>query len=163
MIRSAANMGPLDPVVPSPQGDRTLVLEYHGEVRFGPPYYLLWNQQDASYVGPGQSEIYGDKAYWSTNGRYLALERWLSLTMPDNVLEVLDLKSGRKCIVAQLGANFVQSVFWWQREDGEQSSLTYLLTQYRQDEDRGRNGATVAIDAALEWVPADWWNAGRGL
>ncbi|MEZ4771138.1 MAG: hypothetical protein R2844_22305 [Caldilineales bacterium] len=83
------DLGPFDIKVPSPEGDLCLVLEYRGEVLFGPPFYELWIQVGDEHVGPGETEIYGDKAFWSADGRYVALERWCSLELPDNGLIIL--------------------------------------------------------------------------
>lgn len=156
MMRRTSDVGPLDIEIRSPQGDRNLILEYCGEVRFGPPFFLLWIQAGDEYVGPGETEIYGDKAFWSTDGRYLALERWYSLELPNNGLMILDLRTARRCLLERLGTGFLKDVTWRQDEAGDQWTIMYWTDQYRRDNGVVRKLEEATISKELDWMAVDW-------
>ena len=57
----------------SPDGRYKAVLEYEGEVRFGPSYCRLELNGK-----PLSGRIFGEVLCWSDDSRYLALQEWLS-------------------------------------------------------------------------------------
>lgn len=158
MVRQTRDIGPLDIRVPSPQGDRSIILEYRGEVPFGPPFFLLWIQVDNAYVGPGDAEIYGDKAFWSADGRYLALERWYSFETPDNGLVIIDLKTEQTSLVSRLGPRFLYDVTWRLDTSENQHTITHRTEHYLQSEGSVRNIAQVNVDETLAWTSVHWLN-----
>lgn len=156
MKRHTRDMGPLDVLISLPERDRNLILEYRGEVPFGPPYFALWVEHSGEYVGPGVQDLYGDKAFWSPDGQYLALEHWLSLDAPDNCLLILDLMSERQCLAARLGTKFLQAVVWHFEESGSYDAITYQAEGFRGDGEVDHATAKLVIDDMLEWTPVSW-------
>lgn len=156
MIRQTISVGPLDINAPSPQHQHDLILKYRGEVPFGPPYYNLWIRVNDDYVGPGEAEIFGDKAFWSPDERYVVLEAWHSLETPDNGLVVLDLRTTQHCQVDDLGSKFLRDVVWHQGKDGWK--ITYQTDQYQD----GHSGSVVQmvtdvrIGGSLDWTFVNW-------
>ncbi len=158
MKRHAKDTGPLDVLISSPQRDRNLILEYRGEVAFGPPYFALWVEHRDEYVGPGVKDLYGDRVFWSPDGRYVVLERWLSLDAPDNRLLILDLVSARQCLAARLGAEFLQNVIWHPTESESQRLVTYQVEWCGKDGESVQCAAKLVIDDRLDWTSVNWLN-----
>lgn len=156
MKRYMRDIGPLDVLHFLPQSERNIILEYRGEVHFGPPYFALWIEQDGEYVGPGTEDLFGDKLFWSPDERYLVLERWRSLETPTNNLLILDLTSMQQCLAVELGANFLRTVLWHPEAGKGYRLMTYQTEGFRQHGQLVRVSAELAIDDMLGWEPINW-------
>ena len=158
MKRYKKDVDPWDIATSSPQSDRSVILQYHGEVRFGPAYYLLWVQVDGEYVGPGETEVYGNKIFWAVDGSYIALERRFSLMTPDNGLLIVDLKTSQQCLLDRFGSGFLDSITWQHDEDRSGCTVIYRTVYYRQDNVPEQIVSEVSIDSIVTWDPILWLN-----
>lgn len=156
MKRHTSDLGPLDVLISSPKNDRSIILEYFGEVPFGPPYFALWIEHQGNFVGSSTRDFYGDKAFWSHDGRYLALERWLSLEVPDNCLLILDLILARQCLAARLRMKFLHDVIWHPTESESHRLITYQAEWFGDNGEPLRTTTKLVIDDRLDWTSANW-------
>ena len=156
MKRYATGTAPLDIRIDAPIGDQHLLLEYQGEIRFGPPYFRLWLGNGNEYVGPGPDEFYGDKASYSPDGRYVAIERWFDLTSPDTGLVVLDLHLARRCTVDRLGAGFLEQIAWRQNGNSAVQVVVYSIIYYGTTGNSTHSPKERFLDNTLDWEPIVW-------
>lgn len=90
----------------SPDGRREAVLEYAGEIRFGPPYYYL-RLLGAAIL----KRLFGSSLMWSPDSRFLLVQEWLSTSErdgPRTQIVVFDFLDGRECSLAKADQGFVE-------------------------------------------------------
>lgn len=104
--------GAMDICTVSPDGRTTVVLEWLGEVHFGPAYFALWIQFTGQTVlfGPGRSILHGGTLAISPDSRYLLVERWANLLTPNTSAVVLDLEQKRENVAVHIGTGFLGKV-----------------------------------------------------
>jgi hypothetical protein len=81
------------------------VLEYSGEIRFGPAFYKL----TVAEISFGE-RFFGNKFLWSPNSRYFAIQEWETIEEahgPRTKLLLIDLEARRECILSEAHAGFV--------------------------------------------------------
>lgn len=91
--------------VTSPDQQHQAEFRFAGEIRFGPSYFSL-TVDGYALVG----RVFGDKALWSPDSRYLAVQEWLSTAEadgPQTALLCLDLLERRQCRVAKAAGGFI--------------------------------------------------------
>jgi hypothetical protein len=90
---------------PSPNTQHTAKFGFSGEVRFGPPYYVL-SVDDYSF---GQ-RTFGSAHLWSQSSNLLAAQEWLTLDYsegPITALVIIDVNRGREATVARSAKRFL--------------------------------------------------------
>jgi hypothetical protein len=96
----------MQPIVSSsPDNRHNAVLEYVGEIRFGPPYYSL--RIDKIFFG---DRIFGDSCLWSPNSRYFAAQEWETTSEghgPQTHLLLIDVETNRECILSRAEKGFI--------------------------------------------------------
>ena len=102
-------------VTVSPDGHVKVLLEYLGEIRFGPPYYALRICSGnvgkyASYEQPGCIVPYGATLGISPDSHLLVVERWSSLATPDNMVVLIDVPGDREADLYHLGPGFLRGI-----------------------------------------------------
>ena len=98
MRRDTITRGALD--VDWPSADQTWFarLRYEGEIRFGPPYYALWisrcDRPGTGWWSPARTTLFGSHVAFSSDSRWLVIERWESLATPRINIVAIDLRDG---------------------------------------------------------------------
>ncbi len=90
---------------PSPDRQHRALFTLSGEIRFGPPYYLL--SIDAYSFG---QRIFGSAHLWSPTSALLAVQEWLTLDYsegPITALLLIDVPLRREIVVAQATKRFL--------------------------------------------------------
>lgn len=139
-----------------------LLLEWQGEVRFGPPYYAMWLRIDGrpspeSFAGPGIESPHGALAAFSADGRYLVVERWRRLDYPDTTAVIIDLVTARESVALEIGAGFLRAI----RFDGMNNWACTLTTRCFRDNEWVDRHARISASENREWLPIMWWPGSR--
>ena len=96
----------IDPVtIPSPDGILTAILNYLGEIRFGPPYYSL--AIDKRILN---GRYFGASYLWSPDSRYFAIQEWETISEgrgPQTQLLLIDVETQRECAVSKAENGFI--------------------------------------------------------
>lgn len=96
---------PFDIVSPSPDMRHRARLAFSGEVRFGPPYYVL-SVDDDTFA----QRIFGGAHLWSPQSDLLAVQEWLTLDYsegPITALVLIDVRLRREVSVARATKRFI--------------------------------------------------------
>jgi hypothetical protein len=89
----------------SPDHQHSVILEYSGEIRFGPVFYTL--KVDTIFFG---KRIFGNKFLWSPDSRYFAIQEWETISEalgPQTQLLLLDLETKRECVLSKVEQGFI--------------------------------------------------------
>jgi len=89
----------------SPDGKHRAVLEYSGEIRFGPAFYML--AVDGISFG---ERVFGNKFLWSPDSRFFAIQEWETTTEgrgPQTHLLLIDLETKRECVLSRAEKGFI--------------------------------------------------------
>jgi hypothetical protein len=89
----------------SPDGKHHAILEYRGEIRFGPAYYSL--TVDTIRFG---ERVFGNSFLWSPTSRFLAIQEWETISEshgPGTHLLLLDLDAKRECVLSWAEKGFI--------------------------------------------------------
>jgi len=90
-------------VIPSPNKKRKAILSYLGRIQSGREYYSLVID---GFPLALQNRIFGRACLWSRDSRFLSVQEWKDsdgVTEPKSyLLFVLDLITGRECVVAEV-------------------------------------------------------------
>lgn len=89
----------------APDQEHSAVLEYAGEIRFGPAFYTL--VVDKISFG---KRVFGNKFLWSPDSRYFAIQEWETVSEslgPQTRLLLIDLEAGRECILSKAEQGFI--------------------------------------------------------
>jgi hypothetical protein len=124
---------------PSPNGQHKAVLLFSGEVRFGPPYYVL--SLDGRRFDP---RIFGEAHMWSRSSGLLVVQEWLTLDYsegPITALVVIDVDLMREAVIDRATKGFLVP------ETFDDAALAYRR------EYAGRSIEHVEIDAG---AITDW-------
>lgn len=150
----------MDILVLSPSADREIVLEWLGEVHFGPPYYALWirSLDREMFCGPGRDVLHGSICVLSPDGRFLIFERWRGLEAPDNTAVALDLFESRETTVAHLGNGFLRQVNFESPVGSSDGSVCVIRFDVFDGSAWTSREATIDILSELAtWKKLDWW------
>lgn len=125
------------------EGTTDVVLEYAGEIRFGPQYFHLWMRigdrpSDGRYFGPGRNVCFGKTMKLSP--RFLVVERWHGSDKPDGSVMIIDTTEGREAELLR----------------GDRELLAVALEPDR---------VTLTLDQSepktfaypTKWSPVSWW------
>jgi hypothetical protein len=90
-------------VIPSPDKKRKAVLSYLGRIQSGREFYSLAID---GFPLALQNRIFGRICLWSHDSRFLSVQEWREndgVTEPKSyLLLILDLITGRECVVAEV-------------------------------------------------------------
>jgi len=89
----------------SPENEHRAILEYAGEVRFGPVYYLL-TVDEISF----RERIFGGSYLWSPDSRFFAIQEWETTNEaggPQTKLLLIDLQKKRECVLSRAERGFI--------------------------------------------------------
>jgi hypothetical protein len=89
----------------SPDEKHNAVLEYSGEIRFGPAFYTL-----AVDMISFRKRIFGNRFLWSPDSRYFAIQEWETVTEalgPQTRLLLIDLEARRECLLSKAEQGFI--------------------------------------------------------
>jgi hypothetical protein len=89
----------------SPDNQHIAILEYSGEIRFGPAFYTL--KVDTISFG---NRVFGNKFLWSPDSRYFAVQEWETVSEevgPQTHLLLIDLENQRECILSKVEQGFI--------------------------------------------------------
>ena len=156
MQKLTPSVKPLDIIVEEPASRYSLLLEYQGEIPFGPPYYFLWIRDRDRLVGPGPEEYYGDKAFFSPDGRFVALERWFDLSSPNTGLLILDLQHKKQAIIDRFGAGFLKKLSW-KKNSEETTKIVYSVIYYKPDGYDCEHKELLLDSELIKWTKIVWW------
>jgi hypothetical protein len=129
--------------IESPDAAHSAEFLYAGEIRFGPPYYVV--RLDGLLL---RRHLFGKRHFgaaclWSNDSRYLTLSEWHSLLEsrgPDTQVIVIDIPNWRECTASRTRGGFAEPARF------EGTGLVYTKTSY--DKDRKANVETCALDLA---------------
>ena len=115
---------------PSPDLQHRALFAFSGEIRFGPPYYLL-SIDDYTFA----QRIFGSAHLWSSASALLAVQEWLTLDYsegPITALVLIDVQLRREVAVAQATKRFLVpeafegSVIVYREEQAGQDSVKHF-------------------------------------
>jgi hypothetical protein len=89
----------------SPDAKHRAVLEYSGEIRFGPAFYTL----AVDHI-PFGKRVFGHQLLWSPDSRYFAIQEWETAEEalgPQTRLLLIDLNTRRECILSKAEQGFI--------------------------------------------------------
>ena len=111
-----------DIMVPSPDSVHKALMNYVGEIRFGPAYYSLTLDQ----ISFGE-RVFGDAYLWSPDSKFCAVQEWETTSEgrgPQTRLLLVDLKGRKECILSRAEKGFIVPKLF---EDGK---LIYTKEYY---------------------------------
>jgi hypothetical protein len=128
------------------EGTTEVVLEYAGEIRYGPTYHALWMRidgrpEDGRYFGPGRNVHFREAMNVSTDGRYVVLDKCLQINRPDSSVIIIDAHEGREAELLHVESALVTAIAF--EPDGVK--LTFDRCEAR----------TVPFPAT--WTKTSWW------
>ena len=134
--------------VGSPVGAHNAQFLYAGEIRFGPPFYLV--KLDGLLLSRRifGKRYFGAACLWSTDSRYLVLSEWRSLSEargPDTQVVVIDIFDRRECVLDRMRAGFAEPV----RFEGK--NLVYTKTFYDRQRKAHLETCNVDLTARRAW------------
>jgi hypothetical protein len=89
----------------SPDNQHSAILEYSGEIRFGPAFYTL--KVDMISFG---KRVFGNKFLWSPDSRYFAIQEWETVSEalgPQTQLLLIDLETNCECVLSKVERGFI--------------------------------------------------------
>jgi hypothetical protein len=89
----------------SPDHQHSAILEYSGEIRFGPAFYTL----TIDTISYGK-RVFGNKLLWSPDSRYFAIQEWETVSEalgPQTQLLLIDLEIKRECVLSKAEQGFI--------------------------------------------------------
>ena len=130
---------------PSPDSRHTARWVYAGEVRFGPPYFLV-EIDGRRLSGWLRRRVFGDPFLWSDDSRYLALQEWLNVAEgPHTELRVVDVPAWREARVARYRGAFVEPVRF------KEEVLEYAAAPYGSRARAAREEACAVVPELPGW------------
>src|SRR5690348_3507471 len=97
-----------DVVKSSLDGRTDAVLRYVDEVRFGPAYFTLWLGVEERT--PGTSVYFGRFLELSSDGRFVVVERWDDLRVPNTTAVIVDCVERRIASLLHMGRGHIERV-----------------------------------------------------
>jgi len=89
----------------APYNHHLAILEYSGEIRFGPAFYIL--KVDTISFG---KRVFGNKFLWSPNSRYFAIQEWETVSEglgSQTQLLLIDLENKSECVLSAAEQGFI--------------------------------------------------------